>query len=357
MKKIILIQIVFIFLLFANSTFSQIPPGYYDSAKGLIGIPLKLALHNIIDNQTPVSYADLWTDFQKTDVKPDGKVWDPYSDIPGGTAPYEFTFITNQCGNYSKEGDCYNREHSFPESWFNGNAPMYTDLFHIYPTDGYVNNRRGNDGFGDVGTATWTSENGSKLGPCIDSGYTGVVFEPVDSFKGDFARTYFYMAVRYFTEDSGWTGSDMVTGAEPKPWALAVLKAWNKLDPVSQKEHARNDSIYKIQHNRNPFIDNPQWVDSVWTDISGINENKENLFTFAVYPNPAHDKVFIKYNQNQRQKVEIFLYSVDGQMLEAKSNLNDGVPVCVNVDGLVKGVYYIKCVTANSSMFKKIILQ
>jgi hypothetical protein len=166
------------------------------------------------------------------------------------------------------------------------------------------------------------------------------------------------MAVRYYKEDSTWTGSDMVTGAEPKPWALAVLKAWNKLDPVSHKEHARNDSIYKIQHNRNPFIDNPQWVDSVWTDVLGINESKENLISLAVYPNPAHDKVFIKYNQNIKQKVEIYLYSVDGKMLEAKSYSNvNNVPVCINVDGFPKGVYYIKCVTANTSVFKKIILQ
>ncbi|MGD0710265.1 MAG: endonuclease [Bacteroidales bacterium] len=357
MKKTVLSQIVFISLLFANSTFSQIPPGYYDSAKGLIGIPLKQALHNIIDNHTPVTYADIWTDFQKTDVKPDGKVWDPYSDIPGGTAPYEFTFITNQCGSYSAESDCYNREHSFPESWFNGSAPMYTDLFHIYPTDGYVNNRRGNDGFGDVGTATWTSENGSKLGTCIDSGYTGVVFEPVDSFKGDFARTYFYMAVRYYTEDSGWTGSDMVAGAEPKPWALVVLKSWNKLDPVSQKEHARNDSIYKIQHNRNPFIDNPQWVDSVWTDASGIADAKGGGISPVIFPNPATDKVFIKFNQKLKQKIEIYLYSVDGQMLDEKLYSEYNVPICLKVAGFSKGVYYIRFVTANFSTVKKLILQ
>ena len=138
---------------------------------------------------------------------------------------------------------------------------------------------------------------------------------------------------------------------------MLFLKAWNKLDPVSQKEHARNDSIYKIQHNRNPFIDNPQWVDSVWTDISGIIENRENLISLAVYPNPAHDKVYIKYNQNLKQKVEIYFYSVDGQMLENKSYSNDNGTVCINVDGFPKGFYLIKCVTSNISVYKKIILQ
>jgi endonuclease I len=357
MKKIFLL-ILFIFLLFANFTYSQIPTGYYDSAKGLIGIPLKQALHNIIDNQTPVSYADLWTDFKKTDMKPDGKVWDPYSDIPGGTPPYEFTFgSADQCGNYSAEDMCYNREHSFPESWFNGAAPMYTDLFHMYPTDGWVNNKRGNDPFGDIGTATWTSMNGSKLGTCIDSGYAGVVFEPVDSFKGDFARTYFYMAVRYYTEDAGWAGSDMVTGAEPKPWALAMLKKWNNLDPVSHKEHARNDSIYKIQHNRNPFIDNPQWVDSVWTDGLGVFENIKNIISTIVYPNPANDIVYIKCYSMAKQNFEIYLYSIAGQMMEEKTFRNNNFPVTLNVADFPKGVYYIRFVSANYSTIKKLILQ
>ncbi|MBC8399937.1 MAG: endonuclease, partial [Candidatus Marinimicrobia bacterium] len=143
-----------IIALILSSALADEPAGYYNSAEGLIETALQQALHDIIDNHTSVSYTSLWTHFQSTDRKSNGKVWDMYSDIPGGTPPYEYTFVSDQCGNYSAEGDCYNREHSWPKSWFNENSPMNTDLFHLYPTDGYVNGRRGNYPYGEVGTAT-----------------------------------------------------------------------------------------------------------------------------------------------------------------------------------------------------------
>jgi endonuclease I len=251
---------------------AQPPAGYYDAAEGLSGQPLRIALHGIIDNHTPMTYAQLWTAFQTTDVRPDdGKVWDIYSDIPGGTPPYEYTFVTDQCGNYNGEGDCYNREHSFPQSWFNGDSPMYTDIFHIYPTDGWVNNKRGNLPYGDVGSADYTSQNGSKSGLCVDPGFNGTVFEPIDAYKGDLARSYFYMMTRYYGEMSGWN-SPVVANGDLVDWEKAVLVAWSDNDPVSQKEIDRNDSIYLLQGNRNPFIDNPQWVHAIWGVDAGISE-------------------------------------------------------------------------------------
>src|SRR5665648_900188 len=146
---------------------AQPPAGYYDPASGKTGKALQQSLHDIIDNHTVLTYSDLWTSFQNTDKKADGTVWDMYSDTPGGTPAYTFTFSTDQCGNYSAEGDCYNREHSFPKSWFNDASPMYTDLFHLYPTDGYVNNRRGNYPFGETASPLWTSTNGSMVGPSL----------------------------------------------------------------------------------------------------------------------------------------------------------------------------------------------
>lgn len=262
----------FIIVLFPSFSFSQIPGGYYSSADGKAGEELKSALYNIIKNHTVISYSGLWTAFQTTDDKPNGKVWDMYSDIPNSTPPYEYTFITNQCGNYSSEGDCYNREHSFPKSWFNDDSPMYSDLFHLYPTDGYVNNKRGNYPFGNVNSPSWTALNGSKVGPSSTSGYTGVVFEPIDAYKGDFARSYFYMVTRYENLVAGWS-SDMLNGSSfPafSSWAITLLLDWNKLDPVSQKEIDRNNEVYEnYQHNRNPFIDHPEYAEMIWGD--GIN--------------------------------------------------------------------------------------
>jgi endonuclease I len=247
------------------AVWAQAPTNYYQTTTDKKGTDLQLALHELIDNHTSISYDALWNAFKTTDKKSDGSVWDMYSDKPGQTPAYEYTFTTNQCGNYSGEGDCYNREHSFPKSWFNDQAPMYQrPMFHLYPTDGYVNNKRGNYPLGEVGTATWTSTNGSKLGNNNTSGYSGVVFEPIDEYKGDFARTYFYMATRYYTEDSNWSGSDMCDKSQLKPWALELMLKWHQNDPVSSKEVERNNAVYAYQNNRNPFIDNPNFALLIW---------------------------------------------------------------------------------------------
>jgi len=250
---------------------AAIPLGYYSTATGS-GATLKTQLYNIINAHTERSYTQLWTDFQTTDVKINGKVWDMYSDIPNSTPPYEYTFISDQCGNYSGENSCYNREHSFPKSWFNDATPMYSDLFHLYPTDGYVNGQRGNLPFGEVNNADWTSQNGSKKGSNTYTGYSGVVFEPIDEYKGDFARTYFYMATRYENVIAGWytnsTEADAVLQNNAFPvyetWFLNMLGEWHVADPVSQKEIDRNDAVYGIQNNRNPYIDHPEYVYNVW---------------------------------------------------------------------------------------------
>ena len=164
--------------------YAQPPEGYYDAAAGKTGAGLKTALYNIIKGHTVRGYSQLWTDYQSTDKRADGKVWDMYSNC-------SFTFGTHECGSYNKECDCYNREHSFPKSWFNEASPMNTDLFHLVPTDGWVNNKRGSFPFGETSSPTFTSSNGSKVGSCSISGYSGTVFEPIDEYKGDFARIIF----------------------------------------------------------------------------------------------------------------------------------------------------------------------
>lgn len=252
------------------TVFGQPPPGYYDAAYGLSGPSLKAALYGIISPHTVHSYAELWTDFQSTDDRDDnGKVWDIYSDIPGGSAPYLYTFGTDQCGTYDSEGDCYNREHSVPQSWFNGAFPMYTDLHHLYPVDGWVNNKRGELPYGEVGSTDWTGQNGTKTGNSNTPGYSGTVCEPIDAYKGDLARTYFYMMTRYMNVVDTWS-SDMFFGSDLAPWAEDMLLQWDANDPVSQKEIDRNNAVYAIQNNRNPYIDHPEWVHYVWGPTAGI---------------------------------------------------------------------------------------
>ncbi len=113
----------------------------------------------------------------------------------------------DQGGSAGSEGSGYNREHSWPSSWYGGSGTPYTDVFMVYPTDNEVNNKRGSYPYGEVNSPTWTSLNGCKLGPCSYPGYSGTVFEPIDEYKGDFARTYFYMTTRYFGEDGSGRGS------------------------------------------------------------------------------------------------------------------------------------------------------
>jgi endonuclease I len=268
---------VTVFLLWSQFAFSDIPSGYYDNAAGKSGSTLKTALYNIIKSDNHVSYTPgLWNAFYTTDERDDNptKVWDMYSDIPGGS-PFLFTLGGDQCGSegVTAEEQCYAREHSFPKSWFGGEVqPMYTDLFHIVPVDQYVNNRRSNYPYAKVGTAQWTSHNGSKLGLSVTPGYSLLAFEPRDEFKGDFARNYFYMATRYENVIASWetddTYGDYVLDGTSYPcfetWYITMLLEWNAADPVSQKEIDRNNAVYPIQNNRNPYIDHPEYVALVW---------------------------------------------------------------------------------------------
>lgn len=270
MKKIFLLGPM---LCWVTLLFSQIPANYYAAASGKSGKSLKTALCSIVDGHTVRSYSDLWTDFRQTDVREDGKVWDMYSSITN------YTFGVEQGKNYKQEGDSYNREHSFPKSWFDDAKPMYTDLFHLVPTDGYVNGRRSNYPFGETKNPTWTSSGSwSKLGPCSIVGYSGTVFEPNDEYKGDFARIYFYMATRYEKEIAGWS-SPMLSGdsySAYADWALLMLLRWAEEDPVSQKEIDRNNAVYEIQNNRNPYVDYPGLEQYVWGQKKAVAFDPEN---------------------------------------------------------------------------------
>lgn len=261
----------FLLTLITISALAQVPPGYYNNATGT-GAALKTQLKAIITNgHQDHGYGGLWTGYQTTDrdyyYENDGTILDIYSERPTAADPYNFTYSTNQCGSYGNEGDCYNREHIVPQSLFNEASPMKNDIHFIRATDGKVNGMRSNYPFGKVGTASFTSLNGSKLGNSVSAGYGGTVFEPIDEFKGDVARMIFYFVTRYETQLSGFSSGDMLGGsAYPglQTWELNQLLAWHNLDPVSPAEIGRNNASYNYQGNRNPYIDNPNYVNLVW---------------------------------------------------------------------------------------------
>jgi endonuclease I len=300
-----------------------IPAGYYDPAQGLTGEPLQAALHGIIDGHVSISYDDVWLAFYTTDDKPNGKVWDMYSDIPGGTPPYEYTFGEDEGGSASQEGEGYNREHTWPQSWFGGSVPpMYTDLFQIVPTDIYVNNRRGNSAYGEVSSPTWTSLNGSRLGPSAWPGFSGTAFEPRDEYKGDLARNFFYMATRYYGEDSSWPGGPMSDGAELLDWAVDMLLVWHQQDPVSSKEISRNETVFGIQDNRNPFIDHPEYAFLIY-DPTGIGGGLPPAPAIAVsaWPNPFTSAATVRFELPEDATVFLAVYNLRGA---AVNTLHDG---------------------------------
>lgn len=304
------------FIAMTAMALAQPPANYYNSANGLTGQQLKVALHNIIKDHTSISYSQIWNAFWSTDNKGNGVVWDMYSDRPNGNPPYTYHLGQDQCGSYNSEGDCYNKEHSWPSSWFNDQNTPRTDLHHIFATDGFVNNKRSNYAFGEVGSASWTSQNGSKLGTCKTSGFNGTVFEPIDEYKGDFARAIMYMSVRYYSEDSGWSNSDMTDKSVIKPWAIALLLRWNDQDPVSQKEIDRNNAIYNdYQHNRNPFVDHPEYARMIWDPSWGVSDDQW-VSTISVYPNPVQNGSSVSIDFGNEKVDQIAICDVSGRVLQ-----------------------------------------
>jgi len=270
-KKLNFLTLWMLYIACGFSAFAAIPSGYYSSLNGKSGEALKTSLFNIIRPHTQLQYSLMWTYYHQADVKPNTEgqqVWDMYSNNT-----YYFSTYSG--------GSTYgmNREHSVPKSWWGNtgssdDAIMQfeagSDLMHLYPSDGDANTAKSYYPLGHVSQATF--DNGScKVGyPANgEGGGAQFVFEPSDEYKGDFARTYFYMATCY--QDYTWKYQYMYLNKSNsylslKPWAYNMLLDWARKDPVSQKEIDRNEVVYKIQGNRNPFIDDPTLMEYIWGD-------------------------------------------------------------------------------------------
>ena len=327
--KLLLLPL-FTFLL-SVSLLAQAPAGYYAGTDTLSCANLKTALKKIISTSVkPGTYAGLWTQYALTDLKPRtvgtgsaNVIYDIYSTVPGGTDPYQYTPITSQCGNYSGEGGCYNREHSVPLSWFGGNTSTNgtaTDYNFIFPTDGKVNAEHANFPYGEVAVASWTSLNGTKLGTSAVAGLTGQVFEPIDEFKGDIARAFLYFVTMYEDNIPTWSanadasqsfGSTTFPGVK-LPYLQMMLK-WNDQDPVSQKEIDRNNGTYSHQNNRNPFIDSPQYVHRIWGgECPGLSILPVNIVYFT--GKQSGKNVLLQWQVNKETDLARYIVekSVDG---------------------------------------------
>ena len=269
----------FVLSLVMGGVWAQGPNGsgeYYKAADGKCGAELKTALFNIIKNPSVTSYKGLYSAYVKTDTRADGFVRDWYSNATN------YRHNVDNAGNYSKEGDMYNREHSIPQSWFSEASPMVSDVVHVLPTDGYVNNRRSSYLLAEVSSVTYSSKNNySKLGSCKTTGYSGTVFEPNDEIKGDMARIYFYMATCYQDKCTNWTKGEAtkVFSTQNKGltnWVVDMFMDWSKRDLIDDVETARNNAVQEVQGNRNPFVDYPGLEDYIWGDKQDVPFSYDN---------------------------------------------------------------------------------
>jgi hypothetical protein len=245
---------------------------------------------------------------------------------------------------------------------------MKNDPFFVVPSDGKVNGDRNNFPFGKVGTATYTSQNGSKKGNGVNSGYaqgySGTVFEPINEFKGDVARAFLYFATRYedsmnnfYTTANASTcqAKNMFDGSIGRVFTnpfIDILVKWHTDDPVSPKELAINNEIYNHQSNRNPYIDHPEYAGMIWNSFLGTNSFVlEN--SISIYPNPTNNHTITIESLNNLDEIQ--LITINGQILREIKN-----PVLQNktftIDNLQQGFYFLKISSNQQQIIKKILV-
>jgi hypothetical protein len=260
-----------------------------------------------------------------------------------------------------------------------------------------VNLRRNNYPYAEVdSTVVERFTNGSKYGyPTKAGSYKGLAYEPIDEYKGDLARTYFYMVTRYEHQVAHWSkeiewGTDPVSSTSGKsrndivdikpirrddacpmldttsypvffPWAHQMLLRWHRLDPVSDKERLRNQGIFAEQNNRNPFIDHPELVEYIWGDSIGkpwiaavttsAHAESKGEVNFTVYPNPNTGEFTIALPDNVEPKA-VDVYSLDGILYPCVSLGAQRYRVTAP-----SGLYFVRVTTRHGASVKKIWLQ
>lgn len=325
---------VILALLCTTSTYADAPAGYYSSLNGKSDAQLKTAVYSLIHNFTLISsYSALPSYFEKTDVYPQSnRWWDMYSDIPF----------------YAPSFRGLNREHSFPKSWWGGSTSVsaYVDLNHLYPSEMKANTAKSNYPLGEVDMNNVSFDNGiCYVGPGVrgQGGGASKVFEPNDEYKGDFARTYFYMVTCY--QNLSWKYTYMLeqnTYPTLSPWAVTLLLKWHREDPVSQKELDRNEAVYDIQGNRNPFIDMPELAEYIWgtkkgekftpggvivepvgdPELVAPTKNMELQFGEVALGNDYSMKLFVK--TKNVKSIDVSIYSGDSPMFSSTYNKIEG---------------------------------
>lgn len=255
-----------------GSTIDPIPSDYYTPVAGLKDSLLKSKLAELTWTNYTKRYSygsgknNTWDAFWYTDRnEADNSVVDMYSDNKRYFDPDNTTASVTDC----------DIEHMFPNSWFggeSGNKHAYCDLHHLVPADYSANRSKGNYGPG-VPTDT-TFNNGVWMNGKDANRGNLTVFCPPDEYKGDFARAFFYVATTY-GDTAVWQTDNSLPHVTNDDWheflpeTRNLLLKWHREDPVSEKELIRNNTVYGLQGNRNPFIDYPCLVEYIWGTLQG----------------------------------------------------------------------------------------
>jgi endonuclease I len=337
-RQLVSISVLLFLCIFLSA---QIPANYYSKAIGKQSAELKTVLYEIVKPHKSLDYGNLNNTFRTTDWHPDGYFWDMYS-------TYKRSYWSGM-----------NREHSMPKSWFGVNygaeneQPIGCDVHNLFPSDANINSEKSNYALGVASSSSYLSNSLCKVGKSTYPGYSGTVFEPANEYKGDFARGYMYMVTCYENYANTWqsTGTSSMLQRNTYPvfntYAVNLLMEWHRADPVSSKEINRNDSVYSLQKNRNPFIDHPLLAEYLWGEFVGeswdgtsVGPETDSPLIFEYHP--ENQTVFV---QLQKPADAIFaIYSLSGEL---KQNGNvDGSSLITLKDmntqkNYEKGVYIL----------------
>ena len=311
-------------MLLVFTVLAQIPTGYYDSAIGKKQAELKTALHLKIKTANVPSYGSgsgsTWSVFAKSDVRPeDGTVWDMYSN-------------NHVAFNGNSAASGMNIEHSFAKSWWGDGRQAAQDVQHLCPSNTTANSAKGSWPMAVVDGSTTYSNGVIKVGKS-SSRPGGVIdaWEPADDYKGDFARMYMYMVTAYEDYATLWTGNSvnqLNNNTYPvfEQWTVDLLLKWNAQDPLSQKEITRHNEVYKVQGNRNPYIDYPILGEYIWGKFTNLPFDPNGNTTTPYLTSPINattlDLGKMAYQQTKNIEVTIKGANLTGELSLSISGTN-----------------------------------
>lgn len=312
---------------------------YYEPAGGKADAELKTALHEIVKVHKKLNYSAVAYDFfERYDLTPEGYIWDMYAE-PRHT-------------RWSGSG--MNREHNLPKSWFGisggseNKEAIGCDYHNLYPSDAKANSAKSNYPLGETGGERFN--NGiSKVGKNTYPGYSDIVFEPADEYKGDFARCYMYMVTCYEDYATRWTAlgvKSMLTNTTYptfSKYAVNLLMEWHREDPVSKKETDRNNNVYTVQGNRNPFVDYPELAEFIWGDKKGVQwEPSVDYRDFTV--TRQGNLLLVEVSTRSDEEVHYEIYGVNGMKMQSGTLASDKT---ISIDRLASGMYVLAVYAAD----------